>query len=118
RGHQWIDAPTHPDFAAESSYDVYELDSLDNFPQDIREALAGRVASRVVRSIGQLKEDGTRTPTLLAFDEVWKIRDKYPRILDVIKRGARQTSEVFCQVFFTATSLFQMLFDNKKETHC
>jgi hypothetical protein len=90
RGHQWIDAPTHHDFAAESSYDVYELDSLDNFPQDIREALAGRVASRVVRSIGQLKEDGTRTPTLLAFDEVWKIRDKYPRILDVIKRGARQ----------------------------
>ncbi|MGH9754594.1 MAG: VirB4 family type IV secretion system protein [Blastocatellia bacterium] len=90
RGHQWIDAPTHPDFAAESSYDVYELDSLDNFPQDIREALAGRVASRVVRSIGRLKEDGTLTPTLLAFDEVWKIRDKYPRILDVIRRGARQ----------------------------
>ncbi|MCI0389664.1 MAG: hypothetical protein MOB07_13005 [Acidobacteria bacterium] len=90
RGHQWIDAPTHPDFAADSQYDVYELDSLDNFPTDIREALAGRVASRVVRSIGQLKEDGTRTPTLLAFDEVWKIRDKYPRILDVIRRGARQ----------------------------
>jgi hypothetical protein len=90
RGHPWIDAPTHPDFAADSSYDVYELDSLDNFPQDIREALAGRVASRVVRSIGKLKEDGTLTPTLLAFDEVWKIRDKYPRILDVIRRGARQ----------------------------
>jgi hypothetical protein len=26
----------------------------------------------------------------LAFDEVWKVRDKYPRILDVIRRGARQ----------------------------
>jgi hypothetical protein len=42
-----------------------------------------------VRSIGRLKEDGALTPTLLAFDEVWKIRDKYPRILDVIRRGAR-----------------------------
>ncbi len=90
RGHPWIDAPTHPDFAEDSPYDVYELDSLDNFPQDIREAIAGRVASRVVRSIGRPKEDGTLTPTLLAFDEVWKIRDKYPRILDVIRRGARQ----------------------------
>ncbi len=90
RGHPWIDAPTHPDYAEDSPYDVYELDSLDNFPQDIREALAGRVASRVVRSIGRLKEDGTLTPTLLAFDEVWKIRDKYPLILDVIRRGARQ----------------------------
>jgi hypothetical protein len=90
RGHKWIDAPTHPDFTAVSPYDVYELDSLENFPQDIREAMAGRVASRVVRSIGELKEDGTRTPMLLVVDEFWKIRDKYPRILDVIKRGARQ----------------------------
>lgn len=90
REHPWIDAPTHPDFVEDSPYDVYELDSLDNFPQDIREAIAGRVAARVVRSIGRLKEDGTLTPTLLVFDEVWKIREKYPRILDVIKRGARQ----------------------------
>jgi hypothetical protein len=33
---------------------------------------------------------GTRTPVMLVFDEVWKIRDKYPHILDVVKRGARQ----------------------------
>jgi hypothetical protein len=90
RDHPWIDSPTHPDFAADSSYDVYELDSLDSFPQDVRETLAGRVAARVLRSIGQLRQDGTRTPTLLVFDEVWKIRDKYPRILEVIRRGARQ----------------------------
>jgi hypothetical protein len=90
RDHPWIDAPTHPDFAADSPYDVYELDSLDSFQQDIRETLAGRVAARVVRSIGRLNEDGTRAPVLLVFDEVWKIRDKYPRILAVIKRGARQ----------------------------
>jgi hypothetical protein len=90
RGHLWIDAPTHPDFTANSPYDVYELDSLDNFQQDVRETLAGRVAARVVRSIGRLKDDGTRAPVLLVFDEVWKIRDRYPHILAVIKRGARQ----------------------------
>src|SRR4030095_11342587 len=41
----WLDAPTPPDFAADSPYDVYELDSLDAFPQDVRETLANRVAS-------------------------------------------------------------------------
>jgi len=89
RNHPWLDAPTHPDFAADSPYDVYELDSLDNFPQDVRETLAGRVAARVLRSIGQLKADGTRTPTLLVFDEVWKIVQQYPGILRVIQKGAR-----------------------------
>src|SRR5262249_57550097 len=59
RDHPWLDAPTHPDFVADSPYDVYELDSLDTFPQDVRETLANRVASRVVRSIGRLKPYGT-----------------------------------------------------------
>lgn len=89
RDHPWLDATTHADFAADSAYDVYELDSLDAFPQDVRETLASRVAARVVRSIGRLKQDGTRTPTLLVFDEVWKITAQYPEILRVIKKGAR-----------------------------
>jgi type IV secretory pathway VirB4 component len=59
------------------------------FTNRVRESLAYRAAARVLRAIGQLNEDGTRSPTLLVFDEVWKIKDKYPRILDVIKRGAR-----------------------------
>ncbi len=87
--HSFLDAPTHPDFAGDSALDVYELDSLETFPERVRESLAYRAAARVLRAIGQLNEDGTRSPTLLAFDEVWKIKDKYPRILDVIKRGAR-----------------------------
>lgn len=88
-GHSFLDAPTHPDFAGDSPFDVYELDSLEQFPERVCESLAYRAAARVLRAIGQLNADGTRSPTLLVFDEVWKIRDKYPRILDVIKRGAR-----------------------------
>jgi hypothetical protein len=87
--HSFLDAPTHPDFAGDSALDVYELDSLERFPERVRESLAYRAAARVLRAIGQLNDDGTRSPTLLAFDEVWKIKEKYPRILDVIKRGAR-----------------------------
>ena len=88
-GHSFLDAPTHPEFAGTSSLDVYELDSLEQFPERVRESLAYRAAARVLRAIGQRNADGTRSPTLLIFDEVWKIKDKYPRILDVIKRGAR-----------------------------
>lgn len=88
-GHSFLDAPTHPEFAGTSPLDVYELDSLEQFPERVRESLAYRAAARVLRAIGQLNADGTRSPTLLIFDEVWKIKDKYPRILDVIKRGAR-----------------------------
>ncbi len=88
-GHSFLDAPTHPEFAGDSPFDVYELDSLEKFPERVRESLAYRAAARVLRAIGKLNEDGTRSPTLLVFDEVWKIKEKYPRILDVIKRGAR-----------------------------
>jgi hypothetical protein len=88
-GHSFLDAPTHPDFTGESALDVYELDSLEQFPERVRESLAYRAAARVLRAIGKLNEDGTRSPTMQVFDEVWKIKEKYPRILDVIKRGAR-----------------------------
>jgi hypothetical protein len=88
-GHSFLDAPTHPEFAGDSPFDVYELDSLEKFPERVRESLAYRAAARVLRAIGKLNEDGTRSPTLLVFDEVWKLRERYPRILDVIKRGAR-----------------------------
>ncbi|MGH9765165.1 MAG: hypothetical protein ACREAC_30385, partial [Blastocatellia bacterium] len=89
RDHAWLDAPTHPDFAVDSTFDVYELDSLEMFPPRVQESLAFRVAAKVTRSIGRLNEDGTRAPTLLAFDEVHKIVDRYPAILRVIKKGAR-----------------------------
>ncbi|PYP85837.1 MAG: hypothetical protein DMF61_14855 [Blastocatellia bacterium AA13] len=89
RDHPWLDAPTHLDFAVDSPFDVYELDSLEMFPPRVQESLAFRVAAKVTRSIGRLNEDGTRSPTLLAFDEVHKIVDRYPAILKVIKKGAR-----------------------------
>jgi hypothetical protein len=89
RDHPWLDAPTHPDFSIDSAFDVYELDSLDQFPPRVRESLAYRVAAKVTRSIGRLNPDGTRSPTLLCFDEVHKIVDRYPAILRVIKKGAR-----------------------------
>src|SRR5260370_42351666 len=51
--------------------------------------MAFRIAAHVMRSIGRLNADGTRSPVLLAFDEMWEVVKHYPLILDVIERAAR-----------------------------
>ena len=52
-GHPWLDAPTHPDYERRSPFDVFELGSLKDFPQDIKLSLAYRIAAHVARSIGR-----------------------------------------------------------------
>lgn len=89
RDDAYLDAPTHPDFLVDSRLDVYEIDSLGNLPDRVRESMAFRIAAHVMRSIGRENSDGTRSPVLLAFDEVWEIVRRYPRILQVIERAAR-----------------------------
>jgi len=89
RDDSWIDSPTHADFLAESQLDVYEIDSLQNLPDRVRQSMAFRIAAHVMRSIGRLNADGTRSPVLLAFDEMWEVVKHYPLILDVIERAAR-----------------------------
>ena len=89
RNDPWIDAPTHKDFLTDSRLDVYEIDSLVNLPDRVRESMAFRIAAHVMRSIGHQNFDGTRSPVLLAFDEMWEIVKRYPLILDVIERAAR-----------------------------
>jgi hypothetical protein len=110
RGHPWLDAPTHSDFHVDSTADVFELDSLDKFPRDVAESLAFRVAARVVRSIGELLPDGTRTPTLIAVDEMWAFRDRYPDILRAIRKAARQGRKEMT-VLMLATHGYQDLED-------
>jgi len=116
QGHPFLDAPTHPDFAADSMFDVYELDSLEQFPARVQESLAYRAAARVTRAIGQLNDDGTRSPTMLVFDEVWKIVQRYPRILQVVKRGARQGGKenVVTMLASQAYEDFETLYDITK----
>jgi hypothetical protein len=85
----WLDAPTHPDFKVDSPYDVYELESLNSFRPDIKQTLANRIGARVIRSIGAKQSDGTRTPTLLVFDEVHEYRENFPGLIPVLKKGTR-----------------------------
>jgi hypothetical protein len=73
----------------ESQLDVYEIDSLQNLPDRVRQSMAFRIAAHVMRSLGRLNPDGTRSPVLLAFDEMWEVVKHYPLILNVIERAAR-----------------------------
>jgi hypothetical protein len=89
-GHPWLDAPTHSDYEQKSPFDVYELGSLKDFPQDIKQSLAYRIAAHVARCIGRRRQDGTRAPTANLFDEMWEIKEEYPFIFRVLQHAGRK----------------------------
>jgi len=89
-GHPWLDAPTHPDYEAKSPFDVFELGSLKDFPNDIKLSLAYRIAAHVARCIGRKHADGTRAPTANLFDEMWEIKEEYPFIFRVLQHAGRK----------------------------
>ncbi len=90
-GNEWIDAPTHPDYYDLSVLDVFELDSLEKFPLDVRRTLAFRVAVQICNRIGRLDENGELAPTFLVFDEMKRTSENYPEILKAIRfNAARQ----------------------------
>lgn len=90
RDHPWLDAPTHPDYAAHSPLDVYECDSLYAFSKDVRASMGYRVSAWVTRSIGEKMPDGTLSPTLLIFDEAHKYKTDHPEMFYPLNKGARQ----------------------------
>lgn len=89
RNDPFIDAPTSPQFAQDSPLDVYEMKSLENFSDRVRQSLAFRIVARVIQSEGHREADGTRTKMLLAFDEMWEYVRNYPKLLWAIDRYAR-----------------------------
>lgn len=89
RNDPFIDAPTSPQFSQESPLDVYEMKTLENFSDRVRQSLAFRIVARVIQSEGHREADGTRTKMLLAFDEMWEYTRGYPKIVAAIDRYAR-----------------------------
>lgn len=89
RGDPFIDAVTSPQFALESPLDVYEMKSLENFSDRVRQSLAFRIVARVIQSEGDREPDGTRNRMLLAYDEMWEYTRNYPKIVAAIDRYAR-----------------------------
>ncbi|MCP9495680.1 MAG: hypothetical protein MSG64_14635 [Pyrinomonadaceae bacterium MAG19_C2-C3] len=88
-GNPFIDAPTHPDFEQDSRLDVYEIKSVENFPEGIRDSLVFRITARIIQAEGRREPDGTRTKQVIAFDEMWKYIKKFSAITEIIERYVR-----------------------------
>ena len=89
-GNPWLDAPTDELYRQPSAIDVFELNSLDKFPKDVRRTLAFRIGARLMGAIGETA-DGETLPTLIVFDEMHEIRNKpdFAVILKAVEKGAR-----------------------------
>jgi hypothetical protein len=84
RGDVWLDAPTHPDFDSDSSFDVYELTSLSCLDEPVRESMGYRIAASIMQEIGEENSKGQITPFLFVCDEMKEITKHFPAILDLI----------------------------------
>jgi hypothetical protein len=109
----WLNSPTHDVYRANSPFDVFELDSLDRFPSDVRRVLAYRVGARLTNAIGQTV-DGEFMPTVNIFDEMHKYEDSpdYSVILRALKKGAAQGRKMH-----TLTILIAHTYHNIKDLH-
>ena len=84
RGDVWLDAPTHPDYDADSPFDVYELTSLSVLDEPVRVSMGYRIAASIMQEIGEEDVAGQLTPFLFVCDEVKEIRKHFPPVLDLI----------------------------------
>lgn len=112
-GHPLLDAVTHKDFKQDTPLEVYELDSLHLYPKSVRKALAFRVGSKVIRSIGE-KVNGEYAPMLLVFDEMHEYNNPDQPELKVIfralEKGGRKGRKTNVVTIF-ATHAFEDLAD-------
>lgn len=90
QGDPWLDAPTDERYRVESPLHVFELDSLHNFEDDLKAALSYIVAAFITRSTGRRNPDGTTSPSVHVYDEVWKIEAELPEMIFPISRDTRQ----------------------------
>lgn len=84
RGDVWLDAPTHPDFDSDSSFDVYELTSLSCLDEPVRESMGYRIAASIMQEIGEENSKGQIKPFLFVCDEMKEISKHFPPVLDLI----------------------------------
>lgn len=89
RGNPWLDAPTSPILKESSRFVIYDLDTLKEFPDQVKDVLAFRTAAMVLNS-DLMKVDGNFVHTLKVFDEMHNHTREYPMMADAIDIAARQ----------------------------
>lgn len=89
RGNPWLDAPTSAVLKESSRFVIYDLDTLKEFPDQVKDVLAFRTAAMVLNS-DLMKVDGNFVHTLKVFDEMHNHTREYPMMADAIDIAARQ----------------------------
>ena len=56
----WLNAPTHPDYDQNSMFDVFELSTISQLDEKVRESVGFRISAQIMQEIGEEDEDRSR----------------------------------------------------------
>jgi len=84
----WLNAPTHPDYDTNSMFDVFELSTISQLDEKIRESVGFRISAQIMQEIGEEDADGQKTPILFICDEVREINKHFPAIQELMAEAS------------------------------
>jgi hypothetical protein len=84
----WLNAPTHPDYDTNSMFDVFELSTISQLDEKIRESVGFRISAQIMQEIGEENEAGQKTPILFICDEVREINKHFPAIQELMAEAS------------------------------
>lgn len=84
----WLNAPTHPDYDTGSMFDVFELSTISNLDEKIRESVGFRISAQIMQEIGEEDGQNQKTPILFICDEVREINKHFPAIQELMAEAS------------------------------
>jgi hypothetical protein len=84
----WLNAPTHPDYDQNSMFDVFELSTISQLDEKIRESVGFRISAQIMQEIGEEDDAGQKTPILFICDEVREINKHFPAIQELMAEAS------------------------------
>ncbi len=84
----WLNAPTHPDYDANSMFDVFELSTISQLDEKIRESVGFRISAQIMQEIGEEDAQQQKTPILFICDEVREINKHFPAIQELMAEAS------------------------------
>ncbi len=84
----WLNAPTHPDYDTNSMFDVFELSTISQLDEKIRESVGFRISAQIMQEIGEEDANQQKTPILFICDEVREINKHFPAIQELMAEAS------------------------------
>ncbi len=84
----WLNAPTHPDYDTNSMFDVFELSTISQLDEKIRESVGFRISAQIMQEIGEEDAQQQKTPILFICDEVREINKHFPAIQELMAEAS------------------------------